>query len=210
MSVHSDGLGSGWDIVETLDVDQPHGLDYRQLNHLAIALRKRINKEHVAFGDTTAGGEHIPGGCAVLDIVDGTDDVTTAWGAGTYTGGGLAYSLCGIMYVCSTLDTTYDGAKDVTIVKLHPDLQWAGQDVTWAGAHQFDVSVDVQGAMDASTLNISGPVDIINADVLRLRTTKTPAAAGAAGNAGDICWDANFVYVCVAGNTWRRAAIAAW
>ncbi|MCX6763328.1 MAG: hypothetical protein NTZ97_01155 [Candidatus Moranbacteria bacterium] len=50
----------------------------------------------------------------------------------------------------------------------------------------------------------------INSDILRLRTAKTPATAGAAGNAGDICWDANFIYICVATNSWTRVAIAAW
>ncbi|MCX6743536.1 MAG: hypothetical protein NT116_04840 [Candidatus Parcubacteria bacterium] len=50
----------------------------------------------------------------------------------------------------------------------------------------------------------------INSDILRLRTAKTPATAGAAGNAGDICWDANFIYICVATNSWTRVVIAAW
>jgi hypothetical protein len=50
----------------------------------------------------------------------------------------------------------------------------------------------------------------INSDIMRLRTAKTPASAGAAGNAGDICWDANFIYICVATNSWTRVAIAAW
>jgi hypothetical protein len=50
----------------------------------------------------------------------------------------------------------------------------------------------------------------INSDIMRLRTAKTPATAGAAGNAGDICWDANFIYICVATNSWTRVAIAAW
>lgn len=50
----------------------------------------------------------------------------------------------------------------------------------------------------------------ISGDTLRLRTARTPASATAAGNVGDICWDANFVYVCVATNTWRRAALSAW
>ena len=50
----------------------------------------------------------------------------------------------------------------------------------------------------------------INSNILRLRTAKTPASAGAAGNAGDICWDTNYIYICVATNTWKRAAIAAW
>ena len=50
----------------------------------------------------------------------------------------------------------------------------------------------------------------INSDIIRLRIAKTPASAGAAGNAGDICWDADFVYVCVATNTWKKVAIATW
>ena len=50
----------------------------------------------------------------------------------------------------------------------------------------------------------------INSDVIRLRTSKTPATAGAAGNQGDICWDADYVYVCTATNTWKRSALSTW
>lgn len=50
----------------------------------------------------------------------------------------------------------------------------------------------------------------INSDVLRLRTAKTPASAAASGNAGDICWDSNYVYVCVSASAWKRVAIATW
>lgn len=50
----------------------------------------------------------------------------------------------------------------------------------------------------------------VNSDVLRLRTAKTPANAGDTGNAGDICWDASYIYVCTATNTWKRVAIATW
>lgn len=40
--------------------------------------------------------------------------------------------------------------------------------------------------------------------------TQTPASATAAGTAGQIAWDANYIYVCVAANTWKRVAIASW
>ena len=50
----------------------------------------------------------------------------------------------------------------------------------------------------------------INSDILRLRTAKTPATAGSAGNQGDICWDANYIYVCTATNTWKRSALSSW
>ncbi len=37
-----------------------------------------------------------------------------------------------------------------------------------------------------------------------------PANAAAPGTAGQISWDADFLYLCVAANSWTRVAIAAW
>jgi hypothetical protein len=48
------------------------------------------------------------------------------------------------------------------------------------------------------------------ADTVRLDTARTPASASASGNAGEICWDSSYVYVCVATNTWKRSPIATW
>jgi hypothetical protein len=39
---------------------------------------------------------------------------------------------------------------------------------------------------------------------------KTPASATAAGTQGEVCWDTNYIYVCVATNTWKRTAISTW
>lgn len=50
----------------------------------------------------------------------------------------------------------------------------------------------------------------VQSDIIRLRTPKTPASASATGNAGDICWDANYIYICIAANTWERTAISTW
>ena len=47
-------------------------------------------------------------------------------------------------------------------------------------------------------------------DRIRVGTAKTPASASATGAAGEICWDANYIYVCTATNTWKRTAIATW
>jgi len=50
----------------------------------------------------------------------------------------------------------------------------------------------------------------VNADLIRVRTSKTPDSAGATGNAGEIAWDASYIYICTATNTWKRVAIATW
>ena len=47
-------------------------------------------------------------------------------------------------------------------------------------------------------------------DRIRIGTAKTPASASATGTAGEICWDASYIYVCTATNTWKRTAIATW
>ena len=50
----------------------------------------------------------------------------------------------------------------------------------------------------------------INADTIRVRTAKTPASSSDTGNAGDICWDSSYLYICTATDTWRRIAHSTW
>lgn len=63
------------------------------------------------------------------------------------------------------------------------------------------------GNVGIGTTSPSAKLDILS-DILRLRTAKTPATAGSAGNAGDICWDNGYLYICVATNTWKRSILA--
>tara|TARA_B100001123_G_scaffold446962_1_gene603014 strand:- start:1288 stop:1911 length:624 start_codon:yes stop_codon:yes gene_type:complete len=50
----------------------------------------------------------------------------------------------------------------------------------------------------------------INSDSIRLRTAKTPSSASDTGVQGQVCWDADYVYVCTATDTWKRAALSTW
>ena len=50
----------------------------------------------------------------------------------------------------------------------------------------------------------------VNSDAIRIRSSQTPASASAAGTAGMICWDSDYIYVCVDTNTWKRVAISTW
>jgi hypothetical protein len=38
-------------------------------------------------------------------------------------------------------------------------------------------------------------------------TTKTPATSGSTGTQGTIAWDADYIYICTATDTWKRVAI---
>lgn len=45
---------------------------------------------------------------------------------------------------------------------------------------------------------------------INIKQPKTPTSSTDAGTKGDICWDANYIYVCVETNTWKRTALSTW
>ena len=171
-AVHSSGSGSSW--LEDLDVDQPHGEDYLEFNDLRIGIRLRAGQEHTDPADSTAGFIHKPGGCAILamDITNAVGDPTgNVVADGTFRGHGLAWTYevqaganKGMLW-CATAAAGLSTTGDWTLVKLHPDLQWAGGDITWQGAHEFDASVDISGnvAIDGD-LTVDGSTSL-GADV---------------------------------------------
>jgi len=80
------------------------------------------------------------------------------------------------------------------------------------GANGFTdarMTIDSTGYVGIGTDSPSASLDI-NSDIFRLRTSKTPSSATDTGNAGDICWDSGYIYVCIATNSWKRVAIASW
>ncbi|MBX4148110.1 MULTISPECIES: hypothetical protein [Paenibacillus] len=50
----------------------------------------------------------------------------------------------------------------------------------------------------------------VNGDKLRLREKHTPASSTAACSQGQISWDDQYVYVCVAQNNWKRTELSSW
>ena len=52
--------------------------------------------------------------------------------------------------------------------------------------------------------------NLVTAPQLRVSLSNAPASATATGSAGNIRWDANYIYVCTATDTWKRVAIATW
>jgi len=53
----------------------------------------------------------------------------------------------------------------------------------------------------------TAPLDV-NGNGIRIRSANAPASATATGQAGEIRWGADGLYVCVATNTWMKAALA--
>ena len=53
-------------------------------------------------------------------------------------------------------------------------------------------------------------VDSVNTNAFRLARSVTPASSSSPCLTGDMSWDASYTYVCVATNTWKRAALSSW
>jgi len=73
------------------------------------------------------------------------------------------------------------------------------------------VRLDSTGRLLVGTSSDSGGALLqVGGDRIRVGTAKTPASASDTGTAGEICWDASYIYVCIATNTWKRTAISTW
>lgn len=53
-------------------------------------------------------------------------------------------------------------------------------------------------------------IDAHMADTTKHVFSHTPASSGASGTAGEVCWDSDYLYVCVATDTWKRVAVNSW
>jgi hypothetical protein len=71
------------------------------------------------------------------------------------------------------------------------------------------VRVGSSGNLGIGTSSPTTLLDV-NSDTVRVRTARTPASATATGAAGEICWDASYIYVCTSTDTWKRAALSSW
>lgn len=71
--------------------------------------------------------------------------------------------------------------------------------------HQFNTSSNALAGFlsDAGALMIAG-------NSMQIMTASTPVNGTTAGNAGEIRWDASYIYVCTSANTWKRAALSSF
>jgi hypothetical protein len=79
----------------------------------------------------------------------------------------------------------------------------------FGGTGQNDNGGDINLRGGESSGAAHGAV-IVTESPLVVDTAHTPSAANADGRTGQIAWDGNYIYICVAPNTWKRAAIATW
>tara|TARA_B100000989_G_scaffold290215_1_gene263069 strand:- start:598 stop:1251 length:654 start_codon:yes stop_codon:yes gene_type:complete len=70
----------------------------------------------------------------------------------------------------------------------------------------------VDGGNNKVGINTNNPAHIldINGDTIRLRNQRTIPNSNTLGEPGEICYDANYLYICVGVDTWKRIPLDTW
>ena len=127
-------------------------------------------------------------------ITTGSDNVVLGANAGDALTTGSQNVLIG-----SASDPSANGNSNSIVIGYN--LTGDGSDTTVIG-NTSAISCKLNGT--------STSVAIIQGNRARIVNSKTPASASDTGTTGDVCWDASYLYVCTASNTWRRIAHATW
>lgn len=149
---------------------------------------------------------------AVTGNVNGnlTGDVTgavTGNVTGNITSAGLS-SFSSIDVNGGAIDGTPIGATSAaagtfTTINATSTVTAATVDINGGAIDGTNIGATTPGAGTFSALQA-------NADHIIITTSQTPASASAAGTQGEIAWDSDYIYVCVATNTWKRVALSTW
>lgn len=174
-------LSLGDSAENTLNIDAADSGDYTQ--YATATLRTQL------IGATNATSE------LVLSAASATDFPTWKLFTGVTSKSFLKYTGTdsGV-----TIDFQPEVANGASAVAYRFDTRNA---LSTAGAKLLQLAND--GSEKLSVAHSGVPITQGGAAV-------TPASAGATGTAGMIAWDASFIYICVANNTWRRVAISTW
>jgi len=129
--------------------------------------------------------------------------------SGLTASGNVAFSTVGgTVKVGGTSSTgvfEFGRSTDTQTIKISAGATASGKTNTVnignAGASGSTTNINIGGGVGTCTTTIDGDLVIPN---------ETPASATAAGTAGQIVWDDDYIYICTEPNTWKRVAIGTW
>ena len=152
------------------------------------------------------------GTSAALDVGTGANNVVQLDGTGKLPAvdGSLLTNLpTGDTAVNITIDTTnFNNNLSGTDTTVQVALETL-DDITLGTAAALDVGT---GANNVVQLDGSGNLPALNGSALTgvAIVVSPPATASSTGTAGQIAYDASYIYICTATDTWLRASIATW
>jgi hypothetical protein len=179
------------------------GDDLRILSSGTEAIRIDSNQK-VGIGTTSPQGN--------LHVVAGNNEGDPTWGANTMilqrnTASNYVARLAIIAGSQSTSEVSF-GDKDAVAIGAII-FSHSNNSMNFNAGGGTRMTIGNSGDVGIGTTSPTDKLDI-NSDTMRLRTAKTPSSASDTGTQGQIAWDSNYFYICVATDTWQRVAHATW
>lgn len=109
--------------------------------------------------------------------------------------------------------TTHNNGIVISDTNASPTSSWSFYNNSSANSHiSNNLLVGTTSNPGGYKVNVSGSVNATNvlAGGVDLGWVSPPASATSTGVAGQKAYDANYLYVCTATNTWRRTALSSW
>jgi len=122
---------------------------------------------------------------------------------------GTTYNGLGITTGASSVTFTLPTAGYFIFTDTAP-AQWS---ITNAAVGGFLLGVSGTSAINQNVTTTGSPsfaAATITGDTITIATTKTPSGPSDTGTTGQMAWDSDYEYRCVATNTWKRAALSTW
>lgn len=153
--------------------------------------------------DAASVAGYIPGaGLTENTVTSETDEHLILSAANTNKSVYARYSGSGSFIISDRNNTTYQLVAKVGSTYAQLQAQTSGSGYRELRLNPSGGAVDVGG-----DLEVGDDLTVIGDTIL---ATKTPASASATGTTGQIAWDADYIYICTATNTWKRVAISTW
>ena len=86
---------------------------------------------------------------------------------------------------------------------------YTNDNLTFKTNNNIRMVIEQDGNVGIGTDNPTTALDI-GGNSIRIRNAKTPSSASDTGDAGQVCWDNNYLYICIANNTWKRVSLNTW
>ena len=166
-------------------------------------------------------------------VTDNSNNWNTAYGWGNHASAGYLTSYTVTASDLNSISITALADVNTAGVSVNDVLKWNGSawtaqaDATGGGGGGANVTISDTAPGGASVGDLwwesdKGRLKIYYQDVDTTQwvdaspplapalSSNAPSTASSAGSAGDIRYDSGYVYVCIATNTWKRAALTTW
>ena len=145
-------------------------------------------------------------------FVNPTADWTWAWGAdGSLTGpdGVVVISpVNGTSFYAGSLDGFTTFSVSSSSIELFASVDGTAETSSGFGVSTAGVSVSLQDGLQQYEITADAGFNFVGT---RFRiNVPSPASASSTCFSGMVAWDADYIYLCIATDTWKRVAIATW